>query len=57
MSFAKQKDKGAVGMENNNHISNEEKTKLEKLINRVLMDTQPTPALFELISFIRKVIE
>lgn len=44
-------------MENNNHISNEEKTKLEKLINRVLMDTQPTPALFELISFIRKVIE
>ena len=44
-------------MENNNHINDEEKMKLEKLINRVLMDTQPTPALFELISFIQKVIE
>ena len=43
-------------MENNNHISDEEKTKLEKLINRVLMDTQPTPALFELISFVRGLI-
>lgn len=44
-------------MENNNHISEAEKIRLEKLINRVLMDTQPTPALFELISFIQKVIE
>lgn len=43
-------------MENNNHISDEEKTRLEKLINRVLMDTQPTPALFELISFVRRLI-
>ena len=43
-------------MENNNHISEAEKTKLEKLINRVLMDTQPTPALFELISFVRRLI-
>ena len=43
-------------MENNNHISDEEKIRLEKLINRVLMDTQPTPALFELISFVRRLI-
>lgn len=44
-------------MDNNSNIKEEEKIRLEKLINRVLMDTQPTPALFELISFIQKVIE
>ena len=43
-------------MENNNFLSEAEKIKLEKLINRVLMDTQPTPALFELISFVRGLI-
>lgn len=43
-------------MENNNFLSEAEKIKLEKLINRVLMDTQPTPALFELISFVRRLI-
>lgn len=44
-------------MKNNINLNEEDKAKLEDIIDRVLMDTQPTPALFELISLIKTILQ